>query len=151
MRKPCGGWGKKGVLVFFGLFYFRDVVQSTKYWQAQYMSSPPRVTCPWPDTPLTYHVSFLKLFQSTEPNLISGRRQKGGWANGCHSIFCKKPVSLCLSVQERLITTTINIRVRIWVLQWEGRKKRKPPHTPVKSFINFLVLTVSKNGVLFAI
>ena len=27
---------------------------------------------------LTYRVSFLKLFQSTEPNLISGRRQKGG-------------------------------------------------------------------------
>ena len=28
MRKTCGGWGKKGVLFFFGLFYFRDVVQS---------------------------------------------------------------------------------------------------------------------------
>ena len=102
-------------------------------------------------TPLTYHVSFLKLFQSTEPNLISGRRQKGGWANGCHSIFCKKPVSLCLSAQERLITTRINIRVRIWVLQWERRKKRKPPRAPVKSFINFLVLTVSKKGVVAAI
>ena len=127
---------------------------------------------------LTFPVSFLKLFQSTEPNLISGGRQKGGWANGCHSIFCKKLVSFCLSAQERLITTGINgrdpfnqnsnrsdlekrttskgepvfsklfrldrtvplsfgpkfpeslvewiapnIRVRIWVLQWEGRKK----------------------------
>ena len=54
MRKTCEGWGKKGLLFFFGLFYFRDVVQATKYSQAQYMSSPPRVTYPWPDTPLTY-------------------------------------------------------------------------------------------------
>ena len=34
------------------------------------------------------------------------------------------------------------------MLQWEGRKKRKPPRTPVKSFINFLVLTVSRKGVV---
>ena len=40
------------------------------------------------------------------------------------------------------------MRVRIWVLQWEGRKKRKPPRTPVKSFINFLILTVSRKGVV---
>ena len=31
MRKTCLGWGKKGVLFFFGLLYFRDVVQATKY------------------------------------------------------------------------------------------------------------------------
>ena len=29
-----------------------------------------------------------------------------------------------------------------------GRKKRKPSRTPVKSFINFLVLTVSRKGVV---
>ena len=34
------------------------------------------------------------------------------------------------------------------MLQWEGRKKRKPPRTPVKSFTNFLVLTVSRKGVV---
>ena len=37
------------------------------------------------------------------------------------------------------------------MLQREGRKKRKPPRTPVKSFINFLVLTVSRKGVVAAI
>ena len=29
--KNLRGLGKKGVLFFFGLFYFRDVVQATKY------------------------------------------------------------------------------------------------------------------------
>ena len=94
MRKTWGGWGEKGVLFFFGLFHFRDVVQTTKYWQAQYMSSPPRVTCTWLGTPLTCQVLFLTLFQRTAPNPISR----------CHSILCKKLVSLCLSAQERLIT-----------------------------------------------
>ena len=29
--KNLRGWGKKGVLFFFGLFYFRNVVQAMKY------------------------------------------------------------------------------------------------------------------------
>lgn len=149
--KNLRGLGKERRLIFLWLVLFSR--RGTGY---EILTSSVYVFTTESHLPLAGHAphvscSFLKLFQSTEPNLISGRRQKRGWANGCHSIFCKKLVSLCLSAQERLITTRINIRVRIWVLQWEGRKKRKPPRTPVKSFINFLVLTVSKKGVVAAI
>lgn len=140
--KNLRGLGKERRLIFLCLVLFSR--RGTGY---EILTSSVYVFTTESHLPLAGHAphvscSFLKLFQSTEPNLISGRRQKRGWANGCHSIFCKKLVSLCLSAQERLITTRINIRVRIWVLQWEERKKRKPPRTPVKSFINFLVLTV---------
>ena len=40
----------------------------------------------------------------TKPN----QRPKAEMGNECHSIFCKKPVSLCLSAQERLINTRIS-------------------------------------------
>ena len=145
--KNLRGLGKERRLIFLWLVLFSR--RGTGY---EILTSSVYVFTTESHLPLAGHAphvscSFLKLFQSTEPNLISGRRQKRGWANGCHSIFCKKPVSLCLSAQERLITTRINIRVRIWVLQWEERKKRKPPRTPVKSFIIFLVLTVSRHRV----
>ena len=42
------------------------------------MSSPPRVTCPWPDTPLTYHISFLLLPNFNSLTALSGRRQNWG-------------------------------------------------------------------------
>ena len=134
--KKLRGLGQERRLIFLWLVLFSR--RGTGY---EILTSSVYVFTTESHLPLAGHAphvscSFLKLFQSTEPNLISGRRQKGGWANGCHSIFCKKLVSLCLSAQERLITIRINIRVRIWVLQWEGRKKRKPPRTSVKSFIN---------------
>ena len=143
MRKTCGGWGKKGVLFFFGLFYFRDVVQATKYWQAQYVFTTES------HLPLAGHAPHVSCFV---PKVISKHRTKPNQRPKAERGMSKRMSQHIL--QETGILVPIGsgtIRVRIWVLQWEGRKKRKPPRTPVKSFINFLVLTVSRKGVVAAI
>ena len=142
--KNLRGLGKERRLIFLWLVLFSR--RGTCY---EILTSSVYVFTTESHLPLAGHAPHVSCFV---PKVISKHRTKPNQRPKAERGMSKRMSQHIL--QETGILVPIGsgtIRVRIWVLQWEGRKNRKPPRTPVKSFINFLVLTVSKKGVVAAI
>ena len=151
--KNLRGLGKERRLIFLWLVLFSR--RGTGY---EILTSSAYVFTTESQLPLAGHAPHVFCFV---PKVISKHRTKPnqrpkaerGMSKRMSQHILQETGILCAYRlrNDWLLLDRINIRVRIWVLQWEGRKKKNPPRTPVKSFINFLVLTVSKKVVVAAI